>query len=129
MIRKSSKQRDMILNYMHHIDRHVTAEEVYNDINTGEQKISLATIYRNLNILVEMNEIKKIAHPTEGYRYDKTTEPHYHLHCLECDRIIDLDIPYQEELNEELSKQAGISIKKHTIMTEGICKECLMKKH
>ncbi len=38
-------------------------------------KISLATVYRNLNILVEMNEIKKIAHPVEGYQYDKTSHP------------------------------------------------------
>ncbi|MEF9967486.1 MAG: transcriptional repressor, partial [Longicatena sp.] len=88
MIRKSSKQRDLILNYMKQIDGHVSAEQVFKDLNTNEQKISLATIYRNLNILVEMNEIKKIAHPIEGYQYDKTCIPHYHLHCIKCDRIV-----------------------------------------
>lgn len=129
MIRKSSKQRDMILNYMRCIDGHVTPEQVFKEINTGEQKISLATVYRNLNILVEMNEIKKIAHPIEGYQYDKTTEPHYHLHCVECDRIVDLDIPYMDKLNEELSGQSGLSIRTHNIMAEGICEECLKKKH
>lgn len=129
MIRKSSKQRDMILNYLRSIDGHVTPEQVFKEMNTDEQKISLATVYRNLNILVEMNEIKKIAHPIEGYQYDKTTEPHYHLHCVECDRIVDLKIPYMDKLNEELSSQSGLSIRTHNIMAEGICEDCLKKKH
>ena len=55
MIRKSSKQRDMILNYMKQIDGHVTPEQVFQEMNAGGQKISLATIYRNLNILCEMH--------------------------------------------------------------------------
>ena len=90
MIRKSSKQRDMILNYMKQIDGHVTPEQVFQEMNAGGQKISLATIYRNLNILCEMHEVKKIAHPIDGYQYDKTCKPHYHLHCIKCDRILDL---------------------------------------
>ena len=65
MIRKSSKQRDMILNYMKQIDGHVTPEQVFQEMNAGGQKISLATIYRNLNILCEMHEVKKIAHPID----------------------------------------------------------------
>lgn len=129
MIRKSSKQRDMILDYMRSTEGHVTPEQIFSGMNKGDQKISLATIYRNLNILVEMNEIKKIAHPTEGYQYDKTTRPHYHLHCLECDRILDLDIPYAQEFNDELSSQLGIKIQRHSIMAEGICKDCMKKKH
>ena len=87
MIRKSSKQRDMILNYMKQIEGHVTPEQVFQEMNAGGQKISLATIYRNLNILCEMHEVKKIAHPIDGYQYDKTCKPHYHLHCIKCDRI------------------------------------------
>ena len=77
-MRKSSKQRDMIMNYMHGTCEHVSAEQIFKDLNASGQKISLATVYRNLNILVEMNEIKKIAHSNEGYRYDITCRPHYH---------------------------------------------------
>ncbi|MEG0329037.1 MAG: transcriptional repressor [Longicatena sp.] len=127
MIRKSSKQRDLILNYMKQIDGHVSAEQVFKDLNTNEQKISLATIYRNLNILVEMNEIKKIAHPIEGYQYDKTCIPHYHLHCIKCDRIVDLDIPYMDNLNTEMSEITKLPIKTHALMVEGICEDCLNK--
>ena len=114
MIRKSSKQRDMILNYMKQIDGHVTPEQVFQEMNAGGQKISLATIYRNLNILCEMH---------------KTCKPHYHLHCIKCDRILDLDIPYLESFNEEMSKQTGLPIKTHNMMAEGICQDCLKKQN
>lgn len=127
MIRKSSKQRDMILEYMQGIEGHVSAEQVFQNMNEHGQKISLATVYRNLNILCEMNEIKKIAHPIDGYQYDKTCKPHYHLHCTQCNRIFDLDIPYLSSVNEEIERQTGLSIKTHTMMAEGICEECLAK--
>ena len=54
-MRKSSKQRDMIMNYMYGACEHVSAEQIFKDLNASGQKISLATVYRNLNILVEMN--------------------------------------------------------------------------
>ena len=71
--RKSSKQRDMILAYMKTIEGHVSAEEVYKNMKEAGMDVSLATIYRNLNILTEMNEIKRIAHPVDGYQYDITS--------------------------------------------------------
>ena len=125
---KSSKQRDLIMNYMKQINGHVTAEQIFNDLNANGTKISLATVYRNLNILCDLHEIKKIAHPIEGYQYDKTCKPHYHLHCIKCYRILDLDIPYKEDFNKEMSEATGLPITTHDMMVEGICEDCL-KKH
>lgn len=127
MIRKSSKQRDLILEYMRNLDGHVSAEEVFNGLQQEGQGVSLATVYRNLNILVEMHEIKKIAHPIDGYQYDKTCMPHYHLHCSKCDKILDLDIPYDDDFNEMIAKKTGLSITTHNIMVDGICKDCAKK--
>ena len=127
MLRKSSKQRTMIMRYMQQIDGHVTPEQVFHALNQDGQSISLATVYRNLNILVEMNEIKKIAHPIEGYQYDKTCTPHYHLHCTKCDRILDLDYPYDDSLNKMIAKKTGLHISTHSLMAEGICADCAKK--
>lgn len=128
MKRKTSRQRDMIMDYMKQIDGHVTAEIIFNEMNEHGQTISLATVYRNLNILVEMNEIKRISHPIEGYQYDKTCVPHYHLHCSKCDRILDLDLPYMFEFNEKIAAHTGLPIDTHNMMVEGICEDCLKKK-
>lgn len=124
---KSSKQRDLILNYLKNMNGHVSAEQIFQDLNSDGTKISLATVYRNLNILCDMHEIKKIAHPIDGYQYDKTCKPHYHLHCTRCDRILDLDIPYNENYNKEMSELTGLPISTHDMMVEGICKDCLEK--
>lgn len=124
MIRKSSKQRDMILGYMRNMDGHVMPEQVFNGLIKEGQSISLATVYRNLSILVEMHEVKKIAHPIDGYQYDKTCIPHYHLHCCKCDKILDLNIPYDEAFNEMIESKTGLHISTHDIMVEGICEDC-----
>ena len=125
--RKSSKQRDMILAYMKTIEGHVSAEEVYKNMKEAGMDVSLATIYRNLNILTEMNEIKRIAHTVDGYQYDKTSKPHYHLHCTKCNRLFDLDMSYMEELNKKLEEEGHVKITSHSIMAEGICEECRKK--
>lgn len=129
MIRKQSKQRDIVLNYMKQIKGHVSAEQVFEDLNKDEKTVSLATVYRNLNILVQMNEIKKIAHPVYGYVYDKTCDPHYHLHCVVCDQLYDFPYPYMLELDDEMEKNTGLKVYSHNTIFEGICESCAKKKH
>lgn len=122
MVYKSSKQRELVLGYMKNVEGHVSAEQIFNDLNASMQ-ISLATVYRNLNILVEMNEIKKLAHPTYGYVYDKTCNPHYHFHCVKCNELSDLDTGYLDQLNH-LAEKNGFDVDSHTILFTGTCQKC-----
>ena len=126
MIYKASKQRDLVLNYMRNIHGHVSAEQIFYDLNK-QKNISLATVYRNLNILAEMNEIKKIAHPTYGYMYDKTCLPHYHFYCIECHELSDLDINYLDNI-DHIPNDCGHDINEHVITFTGTCRNCLNKK-
>lgn len=124
MIRKQSKHRDLIAAYMNRINTHVSAEQVFRDLNESGSRISLATVYRNLDILAEMHKIKKFAHPVSGYVYDKTCEPHYHLHCVKCDQLYDLSASYMDALNRQMEAETGLAIKSHSIIFEGICEAC-----
>lgn len=124
MIRKQSKHRDLIAAYMNRITTHVSAEQVYRDLKQSGNQISLATVYRNLDILAETHKIKKLAHPVSGYVYDKTCEPHYHLHCVTCDQLYDLPYPYMDSLNTNMEAETGLSIQSHSIIFEGICETC-----
>lgn len=124
MIRKSSKQRDMIISYMEQMEGHITAEQLYEKMNASGMTISLATVYRNLSILEEMHKIKKVAHPVNGYVYDKTCKPHYHLHCIKCNELIDLPIEYMEEWNRVLEEKTGITVISHSLVAQGICPNC-----
>lgn len=125
MIYKSSKQRELVLGYMKNVEGHVSAEQIFHDLSTMTS-ISLATVYRNLNILVEMNEIKKLAHPTYGYVYDKTCNPHYHFHCVKCNELSDLDTSYLEEINQ-IAEKCGLDVVSHTILFTGTCQKCQKK--
>ncbi len=124
MIRKHSKQRDRILAYMKQISTHVTPEKVHADLNQEGEPIALATVYRNLDYLAQMNEIKKIAHPINGYVYDRSAKPHYHLHCAVCDELYDMPLAYQNNINEEARRKSGWDIHSHSITFEGICPKC-----
>lgn len=125
--RKQSKQREMVLNYVKNMEGHACAEEIHNGINQKDAKVSLATIYRNLNILVEMNEIKKLSHPIFGYIYDKSCIPHDHFYCRECHNFTDIDMPYVKELDEDSQERTGLIIHAHSTLYEGICKSCQKK--
>lgn len=127
MIRKQSKQRGLVLHYMKQINGHVSAEQVFEALNQNGKCISLATVYRNLDILSEMNEIKKIAHPVNGYVYDKTAEPHYHLYCVKCDRLFDAPNSYVGKLDMAMKSQSGWEIYSHSILFEGVCPTCAGK--
>ena len=82
MKRKTSRQREMILDYLMSVNGHPTAEEIFKNMNAQGTQISLATVYRNLGILEEMHKIRRVAHPEDGYCYDRTSRPHHHLHCI-----------------------------------------------
>jgi len=124
MIRKQSKQRDVILNYMKNVQGHVRAEQIFKDLNENGNQISLATIYRNLDVLTQMHKIKKIAHPVNGYVYDKTCAPHYHLHCTVCDELYDFPFPYMNAFDARMEEESGWQIHAHSIVFEGICPNC-----
>lgn len=124
---KTSKQRDLILDYLRNMHGHISAEQLFNKINE-DHKISLATIYRNLGILVDMEEIKKIP-LADGFVYDKTCTPHYHFYCEECGTLYDLE-SQQLELNNTLSMESVIGvINCHELTFNGTCKNCMNKKH
>lgn len=124
MLYKHSKQRDIILNYMRDKKGHVRAEQIFDDLKRDEQNISLATVYRNLNILSAMNEIKKIVHPEFGYVYDHSITPHYHLYCTQCNELYDIPVEYQACLDKEVSEELGVEIESHMITFHGVCKSC-----
>lgn len=125
MAYRASKQRDIIMDYMRQTKTHVSAEQIFSELNTTDKKVSLATVYRNLNILTEMGKIKKIA-LADGYVYDKTCTPHYHFYCCKCHTLYDLPTAYHEQLNDAIDGSTIIGeIEEHEITFKGICKNCL----
>lgn len=122
---KYSKQREAILTYLQSTKLHPTAETVYVTIREEFPKISLGTVYRNLNLLADCGEILRLNCGDGIDHFDATVEPHHHFVCRECGQVLDLDMPSIEEINDKASKNFDGEIQGHSIYFYGKCAKCL----
>ncbi len=88
MIRRNTNQRQIVIDSLVCLG-HATSDDLINYINNNYSNISLATIYRNLNILLDEKQIKKISVAGNDI-YEVVKEKHYHFKCLMCNNIIDV---------------------------------------
>jgi Fur family transcriptional regulator, peroxide stress response regulator len=81
---------------------HPTAEEVFRGVRVALPKISLATVYKSLDALVQSGVAARLDAPGESIRYDARDDRHYHLRCVESGRVQDLPTKYDVELIAKL---------------------------
>jgi len=124
---RSTKQREAVLAAVKTHKNHPTADQIYLHVRGENPKISRGTVYRNLNLLVDNGEVRHVVMPGVD-RFDWRIEPHYHLLCTQCGKVIDVPIPYRDELDKQLSEQTGYEIVRHLTVFEGLCPDCRRKK-
>lgn len=124
---KRSKQRERILQVLRKTRSHPTAEWVFERVKEHMPKISLGTVYRNLNILKQQGKIRELDFGESFRRYDAFVDEHYHFVCLQCGQVRDLDVPPQEDLNERVKHAIPGTIQAHRLDFFGTCQECLLK--
>ena len=129
---KLTPQRRAILDII--IDKegqHLTAEEIYDEVKKICPDIGLATVYRTVLLLEEVNVIYKLDLNDGCSRYELVhsdeTHRHHHLVCNECNGVIEVEDDLLEELEEEIEKEYGFKIVDHALKFYGICKECQKK--
>lgn len=96
---------------------------VLDAVREQDDKISRGTVYRNLNLLADAGEILSIKTPG-GSRFDRTIEPHAHVICTSCSRVIDVPLPFDTQLDARASEQIGWNVTSHYTIFEGICPDC-----
>ena len=118
---KYSRQRQEILDFLIESYDHPTADEVYNEVKKRGSTASKGTVYRNLNILVELQKIIKIKTFDGKDHYDKLNIKHNHFICLKCNKIFDIhetsNIEYKNIPND-------FEIVNYDITYSGYCNEC-----
>jgi Fur family peroxide stress response transcriptional regulator len=90
---KVTPQRIAIYDAVLNLKNHPTAEHIADSIKAHHPSISVGTVYKVLNVLVENGLLKKVKSEKDVMRYDAMLEHHHHLYCAESDRIED----YQDE--------------------------------
>ena len=120
-----SKQRQMVLDTMLGSDLHPTADMVYHLVRKEKPDISLATVYRNLNMLTEQGALRKIFMPNGSDRFDWNLSPHDHMVCQCCGKVFDISSPLFAGLETERMDRTGFQVTRHDFVVYGICKDCL----
>ena len=96
-----SKQREIILETFKYLN-HPTAKQIYDKVHQDNPTISKSTVYRNLNVLLENKNIKKIKVLTGPDKYDYIDKEHYHVICNKCGKVFDFMYQFKKEKLKEL---------------------------
>ncbi len=123
-VTRYSRQREAIRDYLLSTTSHPTAESVYKEIRKDFPKISLGTVYRNLNLLVSQGKALRLSIGDGNDRFDGNIHPHNHFFCKNCGRLMDLEMDPIDHIN--LIANAGFDgeVQGHSIYFYGFCKDC-----
>lgn len=122
---RMTRQKKVILDVLRNTTSHPTADWVYENAKKAIPDLSLGTVYRNLKLLKDMGEILELNFGSTYSRFDGNPTPHYHFHCSQCDRIFDIDVPQNKQLNFDIERSSGFKVFDHRLEFYGICPECL----
>lgn len=124
---KYSRQRESIKSCLMARCDHPTADALYTSIREEYPNISLGTVYRNLNLLVELGEIRKLSCGNGADRYDADLTPHYHFVCRSCGAVHDLPLALLSDVEKQAEELSGGEIDSHTIYFYGTCRNCISR--
>ncbi|MBE7030183.1 MAG: transcriptional repressor [Ruminococcaceae bacterium] len=121
---KYSRQRELVLHTVKNAMHHPNADWVYRQVCLQDPKISLATVYRNLNLLSDLGEIKKVAVNGHSDCFDRNTHNHYHMYCSGCGMVYDIELDYLADIDHMISSRCGFDITSHDLSFVGLCDKC-----
>ena len=131
---KVTGQRLLVLETMGaHLGEHLTAEEIFELARTKSPEIGLATIYRALQMLVNLHVVRKVSFDDGFARYELSrnlsSERHHHHHaiCLGCKTVFSLEEDLLEPLEEKLKERLGFDVTDHEVKLYGYCRVCREK--
>ena len=124
---RMTNQRQVILEEIQKVNTHPTADEIYEIVRRRLPRISLGTVYRNLEILSACGLIQKISPISSQMRFDGITKKHYHLRCIYCGSVEDAPIDPMENLENAICEKSNYSIIGHKLEFIGICPKCNKK--
>lgn len=127
--------RQAILSLLGSTSEHLSAEDIYIAVHKTYPNIGLTTVYRTLELLVQMGIVYKFDFGDKRARYELSEGPkgkrhHHHLVCTNCGRVIDYTdfVDKEKELlsktEEGLSRKYDFKINGHRIQFYGLCSEC-----
>ncbi len=121
---RMTNQREVILEELHKSKKHLSADELYERIKKRMPRLSLATVYRNLEILSEAGIINKLEVSGRLKRFDYQVDHHHHIYCVNCNRVDNLEIQLHKFDHKAITDVNGYTITGCRLEVTGICPQC-----
>ena len=123
--RSVTSQRKLLLSLIKKAGGHISAKELYRRASRRNESISLATVYRNLQLFKKLGLVEERRLGQVYYRYEmKDSAEHQHLVCRSCGKVIEFESPLIRRLVEALKHEHGFNLVKVELYMEGYCQEC-----
>ena len=130
-----TNQRLMVLSVLEqNRGRHMTAEDIYELVSEDYPEIGLATVYRTLQLLWDMQLVDRLNLDDGCVRYEighllkgDAKHNHHHLICRECNRVIPFGDDLLDDLERHIEEATGFHVLDHELKFFGLCRECMEK--
>lgn len=117
-------QRLAIAAAVRDMNRHVSAEQVHAEVGRRVPGVSLPTVYATLDLLEELNLVRRVASDTGVAVYDPRTDQHHHLICRRCAAIIDVEGAIDDGALRAAATRAGFAADEAQVIIRGLCAQC-----
>lgn len=121
---RQTKQKQYIMDAFTEFNGHATAEEIYSRLKPLYPRLSLATVYRNLNQFADQGLIGRVNIPNEPMHFDITTRQHHHAICESCGSLIDIDPEEYEAIDRDIHETKKLHVTHYNLIVYGICPDC-----
>ena len=130
---KVTHQRILVLSVLEQNNgRHMTAEDIYELVSEDYPEIGLATVYRTLQLLWDMQLVDRLNLDDGCVRYEighllkgGARHNHHHLICRSCNRVIPFDGDLLDDLERYIEESTGFHVLDHELKFYGLCRECM----
>jgi len=127
--KRITAQRSLLLEVIRESHGHLDADEIYQRMRSKDPRISLSTVYRNLNLLKELGLVSELHLDQEHHHYELREETdHYHLICSSCERVFEFESPLATQMTTEVEEKQGFLTERTHIDLVGLCSECRAKR-
>jgi Fur family ferric uptake transcriptional regulator len=126
---KLTQGRTTILESVDACEGHFDADELYDILKRAGAKVSRATVYRTLPLLVKTGVIKETVRSGDRSRYEHSFghSHHDHLECISCGKIVEFKVDEIERLQDRLCRRNGFKAVDHQLFIRGYCSACAKK--
>lgn len=121
---KATSQRIAICRFALGSREHPTAQRIFTEVRKVHPTVSLATVYKTLQVLKELHLVRELAFPQAESRFDSFAEPHLNVVCVRCGEVVDVNDRSAREIVLRAAAKTRYTVTEQRFDIYGICEKC-----